>query len=147
MDLDVLIINGCSVLFWNHLNEKVDDPDRKNYGLEWAKLLTQKDGPLLAILGYRYRAPLDEPWGNLIADEMAKAIVDDLGTDWDRYTRKWLEINSRHQICWTAAAFDKQGYWYINNNSTSGGHNQPIVPVGFDHKQKPGTIMGPFPIP
>jgi len=27
MDIDVLIINGCSVLFWNRLNETVDDKE------------------------------------------------------------------------------------------------------------------------
>ena len=61
MDLDVLIINGCSVLFWNR--DPKEKADRADLGLEWAKLLTRKEGPLRAILGYRYRAPADEPWG------------------------------------------------------------------------------------
>src|SRR5262249_40433352 len=133
MDLDVLIINGCSVLFWNR--NPLEKADHGNLGLEWAKLLVTKDGPLRTILGYRYRAPADQPWGNRIAEEMGRAIVK-LGTNYDQYARKWLEINaamggdSAH-VGWSAAAYDAQGYWYINTPYSEGAHGTPIKAVGF----------------
>src|SRR5439155_1012810 len=48
MDLDVLIIAGCSVLY-------VDSDDSGNaysHGRRWAELLTSRKGPLVALLGY-----------------------------------------------------------------------------------------------
>jgi hypothetical protein len=149
MDLDVLIINGCSVLFWNR--NPFDKADRPNIGLEWSKLLVNREGPLRAILGYRYRAPADQPWGNRVAEEMGKAVAR-LGTNYDQYARAWLEINaamggeSAH-VGWSAAAYDCLGYWYINTPYSEGAHGVPIQAVGYDRSKKPGTIMGPFPIP
>jgi hypothetical protein len=149
MDLDVLVINGCSVLFWNR--NPFEKADRGNLGLEWAKLLVNRDGPLRAILGYRYRAPADQPWGNRIAEQMGKAVAR-LGNDYRQYARTWLEINaamggdSAH-IGWSAAAYDTLGYWYINTPYSEGAHGVPIKAVGYDSSKKPGTILGPFPIP
>jgi hypothetical protein len=149
MDLDVLIINGCSVLFWNR--NPFEQADRRNIGLDWAKLLVNKDGPLRAILGYRYRAPADQPWGNRVAEEMAKSVVN-LGTRYDQYARRWLEINSAMggkaaHVGWSAAAYDCQGYWYINTPYSEGAHGRPIKAVGYDPSKKPGAILGPFPVP
>ena len=136
-DLDCLIINGCSVLFWNRLNEKVSDVNKKSYGLDWAELLYTRQGPLQSLLGYRTTAPLDFSYGNLTAEAMGRAIATELGTNYDRYAPKWLEINARHQATWSAAAIDPMGYWHLN---------LPFQP-GYDSKRKPGEIMGPFPIP
>jgi hypothetical protein len=148
VNLDVLVINGCSVLFWNQrgLAEKVP-LDRGDIGLRWAKLLSKYGGPLHAILGYRYRSPADFMGGDTVAAAMAQAIVGSLGSGWDSYARKWLEINVRDQRCWGAAAFDNNGYWYINTLATEGANGTPIQAGGYDSKQKQGTIMGPFPLP
>jgi len=146
IDLDVLIINGCSVLFWNHLKEK--HADRRDIGLPWSELLYTKQGPLMALLGYRYRAPADTPMGNKVAEEMGKAIAGGLGGNYDEYARTWLHINSRiGGMGWGAAAFDSKGYWYINTPTHEGAMGVPIMCVGHDPSQKPGTVMGPFPLP
>lgn len=148
MDIDVLIINGCSVLFWNRLNEAVDDPDRKSWGLSWAELLWGKQGPLFAILGYRATAPLDDPMGNRIAQEFAQQIVGGLGFNYQKYARTWLEINAQHESTRTAAAIDNSGYWYINHRPRTTSP-QPVNPeaYGYDPKQPDNAILGPFPIP
>jgi hypothetical protein len=146
MDLDVFVINGCSVLFWNHKNES--HADRYDIGLPWAELLYNRQGPLMALLGYRYRAPADVNVGNKVAEEMAKAIAGDLGTDYDRYAKVWLEINSRQGgLGWGAAAYDLQGYWYINTLAHEGAHGTPIITVGHDPSKPNGAVMGPFPLP
>jgi hypothetical protein len=148
MDIDVLIINGCSVLFWNRLNETVDDTDRKSWGLSWAELLTSKQGPLLAILGYRATAPLDDPMGNLIAQEFARQIVGGLGKNYDKYPRTWLEVNAKHEATRTAAAIDNAGYWYINHPpKTKPGQPRNPEAYGHDSTQPDNAILGPFKIP
>ena len=64
----------------------------------------------------------------------------------------WLEINAsiggdKAQPGWPAAAYDSQGYWYINTLASEGAHGIPIKAVGYDPSKKQGAIMGPFPIP
>jgi hypothetical protein len=146
MDLDAFIINGCSVLFWNHKQEA--HADRNDIGLPWAELLYNRQGPLEALLGYRYRAPADLPTGNKVAGEMAKAIAGGLGEDYGRYARTWLEINSKVGFLgWGAAAYDLQGYWYINTFTHEGGGGVPIKTVGYDSSQPNGAVMGPFKLP
>ena len=86
-----------------------------------------------------------------LAEEMGKAIVS-LGDNYYQYARRWLEINSAMggnsaHVGWSAAAYDTQGYWYINTPYSEGAHGKPIKAVGYDASKKPGTIMGPFPIP
>src|SRR5262249_9735969 len=121
-DLDILIINGCSVLWWE---PPVDDgPDVSPYaadvstpsGPSWKRLLCSDEGPLVALLGYRDLAPLDSGGGDVVAERMAQAMARELKDDFGiRYTQKWLEINQRYgESTWTAAAIDLQGYWYIN---------------------------------
>jgi hypothetical protein len=146
IDLDAFIINGCSVLFWNHKQE--DGADRRDIGLPWAELLYNKQGPLMTILGYRYRAPADQPMGNKVAEDMAKAIAGGLGTDYDRYAQVWLEINSKiGGLGWGAAAYDLQGYWYINTLAHEGAGGAPIKGLGYDSSKPNGAIMGPFKLP
>src|SRR5262249_22051542 len=64
--MSALIINGCSVLFWDR--QKENDPNFwPSEGLRWKKLLTPgglQGGPLSVILGYRWKAPKDEIFGN-----------------------------------------------------------------------------------
>ena len=148
MDIDALIINGCSVLFWNRLNETLDDPARGDWGLHWAELLTSKQGPLFVILGYRATAPLDDPMGNRIAREFAEQIVGGLGMNYDKYARVWLEINAKYESTRTAAALDNKGYWYINHPpKTKPG--QPVNPeaYGYDSTKTDNSVLGPFKIP
>lgn len=148
MDIDALIINGCSVLFWNRLNEPVDDADCKSWGLSWAELLTSKQGPLLAILGYRATAPLDDPMGNLIAKEFAQQIVGGLGTNYVKYARTWLEVNAKYESTRTAAAIDNAGYWYINHPlKTKPGEPRNPEAYGYDSTESDNAILGPYKIP
>lgn len=148
MDIDILIINGCSVLFWNRLNESVDDKDRKSWGLSWAELLTSKQGPLFSILGYRATAPLDDPMGNLIAREFAQQIVGGLGKNYTKYARAWLEINAKYESTRTAAAIDNSGYWYINHPpKTKPGQPRNPEAYGYDPNEPDNAILGPFKIP
>jgi hypothetical protein len=81
-DIDILIINGCSVL---NCESQFSD------GMKWARLLWTRDGPLYAILGYRDGAPLDSHGGHAVAVDMAKRIARGLG--WREYARAWLEVN------------------------------------------------------
>lgn len=146
MDLDAFIINGCSVLFWNHRGDP--RPDRADIGLPWAELLYNRKGPLEALLGYRYRAPADLPTGNKVAAEMAKVIAGGLAANYERYARTWLEINSKIGFLgWGAAAYDLQGYWYINTPTHEGGGGVPIMCVGHDASKPAGAVMGPFKLP
>jgi hypothetical protein len=147
-DLDVLIINGCSVLGNTGPSElnayEVTIPCAKR----WQKLLFTQGGPLYAILSYRGTAPMDSNGGNLIAKEMAKAIVKDLRDDWDGYARRWVEINARYPQTRTAAAMDSSGYWYINQKMESATSTHGARELGgYDPRKPEGTIMGPGPIP
>jgi hypothetical protein len=79
---------------------------------------------------------------------MAKAIVKDLGTNWDAYARRWVEINAKLPQTRTAAAMDGAGYWFINKKiepATSTHRARTLA--GFDASKPEGTIMGPGPIP
>ncbi len=91
MDLDVLIINGCSVLGdWGGSTEgeAVNGAKTKpSCRLRWQDLLTSQQGPLIAILGYRDTAPMDSGGGDQIALEMAQAMIDTLGDDWNAYAQ------------------------------------------------------------
>ena len=69
LNLSVFIIAGCSVL-----NVDTTTTPPAGIGLDWAPLLASKGGPLAALLGYGKRAPLDDPVGNTIADEMGAQI-------------------------------------------------------------------------
>jgi hypothetical protein len=152
MDLDVLIINGCSVLgAWGQSTEveAVDGAKTKpSCALRWQDLLTSQKGPLVAILGYRDTAPLDSGGGDQIALEMAQAMIHTLGTDWNAYARKWLEINAKHPKTRTAAAIDNAGYWYINQKMAPASHTHEARPLsGYDPNKAEGTVIGPGPIP
>jgi hypothetical protein len=140
MDLDVLIINGCSVLFWNHKSEHLDNPDWHDTGLWWAKLLNNQEGPLFAILGYRFSAPLDAAGGNRIAKEMGEAAKE-LGQQWWKYARKWMEINAKYENTLAAAAFDTdEGYYYLNID-TIPGSDPPVPCPGYDPHYPKKTVM------
>jgi hypothetical protein len=118
MDLDVLIFNGCSVLYWDGTATTVPKWDGKNtpaVGLLWRKFLTTQQGPLVAILGYRDTAPLDRDGGITVAKKMAEAMVK-LGNDWENYPRKWMEINKPQKNTRTAAAIDRKNYWWIDDD-------------------------------
>jgi hypothetical protein len=102
-DLDVLIIAGCSVLYIDF-----DNPTNKySHGRQWAELLTDRGGPLVALLGYGAgkeappsprggKAPADSDGkghqaGNTIAQKMAQAIAG--GLEYKDYVSKWLEVH------------------------------------------------------
>ena len=99
MDLDVLIINGCSILgnFGDSTSVEHSDGPKTNISCapDGQDLLTSHRRPLLAILGYRDTAPMDSGGGDQIAKEMAQAtILKTWATDLSRYARKWCEINA-----------------------------------------------------
>jgi hypothetical protein len=123
MNLDCLIIAGCSVLYIDFNN--AGNP--YNQGRKWVKLLcTNIDGgSLRVLLGYGAgkepspsprggKAPKDfddleknpgkrAQWGNLIAADMARAIAGGLpDREWGK---KWIEVNRKHNI-YTAIAID-----------------------------------------
>src|SRR5262249_17949035 len=152
MDLDVLIINGCSVLGdWGRSTEgeAVDGAKTKpSCALRWQDLLTSQKGPLIAILGYRDTAPMDSGGGDQIAVEMAQAIIDTLKDDWDSYARAWCEINAKYPQTRTAAAIDNAGYYYINQKMAPASHTHEKRPLaGYDSTKPEGTVIGPGPIP
>jgi hypothetical protein len=151
-DLDVLIINGCSVL-GHHGNSTDAESDKgpKNRSactFRWRELLTSEKGPLVAILGYRGTAPYDKDGGNDVALEMAQAMLDTLGSDWKAYARKWLQINAKRRQTWTAAAIEKEGFSYINLKEEPASHTHPALPLpGYDANKPEGAVIGPGPIP
>ncbi|QDU28829.1 hypothetical protein ETAA8_39340 [Anatilimnocola aggregata] len=114
LDVDVLIINGCSVL-------NCDDKD--GTGKKWARLLMNQEGPLYSILGYRDGAPADSNGGHAVAAAMGKAIIGNLDSKWMAYAKTWLEINKQNHKHYrptssnyslaNACAIDLNGYWYL----------------------------------
>ncbi len=120
MDLDVLILAGCSVL-------KIDfsTSPASGTGLTWAALLATKGGPLAALLGYQKGAPCDNPNGDRIAKKMAERMAKGSTA----FARDWLVVNGDNNAN-NAVAMDAQGYWWIEGTLTG----------GFD-------IKGPKPIP
>lgn len=116
-DVDVLIINGCSVL---------NCDKGATTGNRWAQLLTSQKGPLCAILGYRRGAPADSQGGAECAARLAKAIVHKLDANWGGYAREWLEINRQMDKDYSsgtsaysfayASAVDNTGYWTLDRN-------------------------------
>jgi hypothetical protein len=148
-DISVLIINGCAVLRTGITSSGGMSP----CDARWQKLLISKKGPLTAILSYRGTAPMDNMGakkigGNRIAEEMAQAMIDNLGTNWKAYARRWLEINAKYPITRTAAAIDTAGYWYINQKMEPASHTHEARPLpGFDENIPEGTIVGPGPAP
>jgi hypothetical protein len=103
MDLDVLILAGCSVLKIDFSTSPPSGP-----GLEWAKLLLAKRGPLVALLGYQEGAPCDSRGGDKIAREMAESMA--RGST--NFARDWLGVNGDNDAN-NAVAMDAQGYWWI----------------------------------
>jgi hypothetical protein len=118
MDLDVLILAGCSVLYIDFDNPK----NPYSQGRKWAKLLcnTGNDGgPLSVLLGYGAgkepapsprggKAPADidlngKPVGNMIALHMAKEIAN--GLKYKDYVKKWIDVN-RNAGIYTAIGID-----------------------------------------
>jgi hypothetical protein len=125
MDLDVLIIAGCSVLAVDGSKEPPSGD-----GLEWAKLVQVKGGPLKALLGYGdwddnehggpmgATAPSDKAAGNAIASEIGKWIK--TNPKLDGIIRKWLTINMSHQNIF-GVGIDKNGvYWRTRRKNTLG---------------------------
>jgi hypothetical protein len=127
MDLDVLIIAGCSVLAVDGSTGSVSGD-----GLEWAKLLKLNGGPLIALLGYGdwddnensgwgpmgATAPKDHGGGNEIASELGKWIK--ANPSLKGIIRKWLTINMSHQNPFSVG-FDKDGFcWRTRRKNTSG---------------------------
>jgi hypothetical protein len=130
MDLDILIINGCSVLRWLALSDQKNlDPAAQESGTppcgpQWQRLLCSNDGPLYAVLGYRDLAPLDSGGGNEVADRMGQAMARlDPEKQWDRFAPTWMRINQQlGERTWTASAIDLRGYWYINKKEIRDSH-------------------------
>lgn len=114
-DIDVLIINGCSVLNCESLFSD---------GMKWARLLYNQEGPLYAILGYRAGAPSDLRGGHAVAVDMARRIASGR-LDWLDFSTAWLEVNIANHAKFppgkspyslaNACAIDLNGYHTIDN--------------------------------
>ena len=110
MDLDVLIIAGCSVLKIDFSTTPPTGP-----GLQWSRLLRAKGGPLTGLCGYRAGGPCDSPQGNKIAKEMAQLMA--RGSI--NFARDWLTVNGNNNAN-NAVAMNDQGYWWIEGTWTGG---------------------------
>ena len=115
MDLDVLVLAGCSVL---HVD--VSASPKTGPGLDWASLLTGKGGPLAALLGYGAAAPCDSRGG----DDIATAFGRRLAAGSRSFVHDWLEVNMAAKAT-NAVAIDVRGYWWIRR--TWGGLGSEIA--------------------
>lgn len=120
MDLDVLILAGCSVLRIDFSTSPPSGP-----GVGWSRLLRAKGGPLVALVGYQRGAPCDSPNGDKIAKQMAQRMTRGSTS----FARDWLTVNGDNNAN-NAVAMDDQGYWWIEGTMFG----------GYD-------IKGPKPIP
>lgn len=127
MDLDLLIVAGCSVLAVDGSTGTLEGD-----GLAWAKLMTWNSGPLRFLLGYGdydanensgtgpmgATAPLDAGGGNEIAAEIGGWIK--ANPKLTGIIRAWLMINMAHQNPF-GIGFDKDGFcWRTRRKSTRG---------------------------
>lgn len=126
MDLDVLILAGCSVL-----RVDLSGPSARGPGAEWARLLRTRGGPLTALLGYEASAPLDRPNGDAIARDMGARLA--AGSR--RFARDWMEVNIAHKAS-NAVAIDTSGYWDFDCLRTPLGTTCDL-----------GDLRGPRPLP
>ncbi|MET9272064.1 FAD-dependent oxidoreductase [Kribbella sp. NPDC003557] len=110
MDLDVLVIAGCSVLKIDTSKSPATGP-----GVAWARLLNTQGGPLVALLGYQGKAPCDAPNGDAIAAAFAAKLRSG-STD---YVRDWLTVNGDHNAN-NAIGMDSRGLWTIETTWTGG---------------------------
>ena len=110
MDLDVLILAGCSVLRITFSTSPASGP-----GIGWSKLLRTKGGTLTALLGYRGSAPCDSPNGERIANLMAQRMKSGSTS----FANDWLTINGENNAN-NAVAMDGQGYWWIEGGMLGG---------------------------
>lgn len=110
MDLDVLVIAGCSVLRIDLSTSPPSGP-----GVGWTRLLRSRGGPLVALLGYQRGAPCDHPNGDAIAAAMGARIRAG-STD---FARDWLTVNGDHNAN-NAVAIDDRGVWTIETTWTGG---------------------------
>jgi hypothetical protein len=120
MDLDVLILAGCSVLRIDFSTSTPTGP-----GVGWSGLLRAKGGPLAALLGYQSAAPCDNPNG----DKIAKLMAQRMNRGSTSFARDWLTVNGDNNAN-NAVAMDDQGFWWIEGTLLG----------GYD-------IKGPKPIP
>lgn len=110
MDLDVLVIAGCSVL---RIDPSTSPPTGP--GVAWTALLVARGGPLAALLGYRSSAPCDTPNG----DRIAAAFTRRLAGGSSRFAHDWLTANGDHNAD-NAVAIDARGYWWIDSGVLGG---------------------------
>lgn len=110
-DIEVFIIAGCSLL---SIDIKPKDPHRPPAGLEFARLLNVKGGPLKALLGYQSTAPLDASGGDRVAEKMAKKI----GSNSKDYVKDWLRIHIENKIrhADNAVGIDSIGFWWVDSD-------------------------------
>ena len=132
MDLDAFIIAGCAVLGVDGSKTPLTGD-----GLEWAKLVKAKGGPLLFLLGYGdwdenevdpetkiagpngSSAPSDKNGGDAIAESIGKWIKDQ-PNNLDGIIKQWLVINMQIQNPF-GVGIDKDGvYWRTRRRPTPG---------------------------
>lgn len=113
MDLDLLVLAGCSVLGVDVAARPPTGP-----GLAWLPLLSGRGGPLVALLGYRASAPLDRPVGDRIAHAFGARLAAGLPTG-DALARAWLTVNGDHNAN-NACALTARGFWWLEGTLLGG---------------------------
>jgi hypothetical protein len=134
LDLDVLIIAGCSVLRIDYFS--LPPRPTGGPGLRWAKLLKANGGPLEVILGYNDEALSDDHGADDIAAQMGKKIK--AGLQPNQWVYTWLQINAHnHPQSRPAVGMDRKGYWRLEFSLTDTIRRKDV---------RSHHIAGPFPI-
>jgi hypothetical protein len=101
-------------------------------GVEWAKFLKSKGGPVTVILGYRDSAPAEDVAAD-IAQQMAAVAK---GLSEDKWADAWIKINGDHQgdNTWNAVSMDANGYTWIEKRNVLERGAGPPKRIGEDHE-------------
>ena len=112
-------------------------------GAEWAQMLTNRQGPFVAILGYSDFAPDIGSVGADIAKRLGKIMSKGL-PDGAALVDAWLSINAEHsgKHAWNAVGMDGRGYkWIVERSAWS--RSFDTIPFISGDKYR---IVGPVPI-
>jgi len=148
MDLDVLVINGCSVLGVGASTEKeeVAGPKTKPSWSCAGKTCSPHAMSAARILGYRDTAPMD----SAAAIRSPRKWLSD-----DRHAQERLEFlrlasgaNQRQVPSRTRRRRHRQrGYWYIQSEMAPGSHTQRGAENERYEPRRPNAVIAPRPNP
>ena len=139
--LKALIIAGCSVISIHKVegekhNYYFNKDDRNGPGMQWAKLLESKGGPVKSICGSWAAAPTDNqkggPGGNEIAARMGQKLAEDPNAN---QADNWMKIHYDIYIDESvpdkttyAAALKNNSFLYIEYSGTNKIEEENIDP-------------------